>query len=134
MWVRIGSKAAVTAVTALAVAGFAGAPPPLAQSMAAPARGSFSTYTGSTPLAQMKPGTVLKTRTLSYHVAGIALPVRVVQLVYRSAGALGQPTTNVTSVLEPPVPPSSPRAVSYQSFYDSLNPADDPSVQIAGDV
>src|ERR1700730_1089962 len=133
MWVRIGSKAAVTAVTALAVAGFAGAPGPLAQA-AAPARGSFSAYTGSTPLAQIKPGTVLKTRTLSYHVVGIALPVRVVQLVYRSAGALGQPTTNVTSVLEPPVPPSSPRAVSYQSFYDSLNPADEPSVQIAGDV
>ena len=134
MWVRIGSKAAVTAVTALAVAGFAGAPAPLAQAAAAPARGSFYTYTGSTPLAQIKPGTVLKTRTLSYHVAGIALPVRVVQLFYRSAGALGQPTTNVTSVLEPPVPPSSPRAVSYQSFYDSLNPADEPSVQIAGDV
>ena len=134
MWVRIGSKAAVTAVTALAVAGFAGAPAPLAQAATAPARGSFYTYTGSTPLAQIKPGTVLKTRTLSYHVAGIALPVRVIQLVYRSAGALGQPTTNVTSVLEPPVPLSSPRAVSYQSFYDSLNPADEPSVQIAGDV
>ena len=134
MWVRIGSKAAVTAVTALAVAGFAGAPAPLAQAATAPARGSFYAYTGSTPLAQIKPGTVLKTRTLSYHVVGIALPVQVVQLVYRSAGALGQPTTNVTSVLEPPVPPSSPRAVSYQSFYDSLNPADEPSVQIAGDV
>jgi hypothetical protein len=134
MWVRMRSKAAVTAVTALAVAGFAGAPAPLAQAAAAPARGSFYTYTGSTPLAQIKPGTVLKTRTLSYHVVGIALPVQVVQLVYRSAGALGQPTTNVTSVLEPPVPPSSPRAVSYQSFYDSLNPADEPSVQIAGDV
>jgi len=51
---------------------------------------------------------VLKTRTLSYHVAGIAVPVRVVQLVYRSAGALGQPTANVTSVLEPPAPPLGP--------------------------
>jgi hypothetical protein len=134
MWVRIGSKAAVTAVAALAAAGLAWAPGPLARAATAPARGSFYTYTGSTPLARIKPGTVLKTRTLSYHVVGIALPVQVVQLVYRSAGALGQPTTNVTSVLEPPVPPSSPRAVSYQSFYDSLNPADEPSVQIAGDV
>jgi Secretory lipase len=77
---------------------------------------------------------VLKSRVLSYHVAGIALPVRVIQLVYQSAGALGQPEANVTSVLEPPVPPAFPRAVSYQSFYDSLNPADEPSVQIAGDV
>jgi hypothetical protein len=98
----------MTAVTALAVAGFAGAPAPLAQAAAAPARGSFYRYTGSTPLARIKPGTVLKTRTLAYHVAGIALPVRVVQLLYRSAGALGQPTANVTSVLESPAPSGSP--------------------------
>jgi secretory lipase len=139
MWVRIGSKAAVTAVTAvtaaaLTAAGLAGAPASLARAAAAPARGSFYAYTGSRPLAQIAPGTVLKTRTLSYHVAGVALPVQVVQLLYRSAGALGQPTANVTSVLEPPVPSFTPRAVSYQSFYDSLNPADEPSVQIAGDV
>ena len=134
MRVRIGSKAAAMVVTALAVTGLAGAPAPSARAAAAPARGSFYAYTGRTPLAQIKPGTVLKTRTLSYHVAGIALPVQVVQLLYRSAGALGQPTANVTSVLEPPLPPLSPRAVSYQSFYDSLNPADEPSVQIAGDV
>lgn len=134
MWVRIGSKAAVTAVTALAVAGLAWAPAPLARAASAPARGSFSAYKGSTPLAQTKPGTVLSTRILSYHIVGIAVPVRVVQLLYRSADALGQPTSNVTSILEPPVPPASPRAVSYQSFYDSLNPADEPSVQIAGGV
>jgi Secretory lipase len=138
---RIWSKAAVTAATvvALAVALLAGARAPAALAAArtagAPARSSFYHYTGSVPLARIRPGTVLKTRTLSYHVAGIALPVQVVQLLYRSAGALNQPTANVTSVLEPPVPSlSGPRAVSYQSFYDSLNPADEPSVQIAGDV
>ena len=32
------------------------------------------------------------------------------------------------------MPLGSPRAVSYQSFYDSLNPADEPSAQIAGGV
>jgi hypothetical protein len=136
MSVRIGCKAAVTAVAgSLALAVLAGAPAPAASAAAAPARGSFSAYTGSTPLAKIAPGTVLKTRTLFYHVVGIALPVQVVQLLYRSAGALGQPTANVTSVLEPPAPPPGPpRAVSYQSFYDSLNPADEPSAQIAGGV
>ena len=134
MSVRIRSKVAVTTVVALAVAGLLGVSAPLARAAAAPGRGSFYAYTGSTPLAQVPPGTVLKTRTLSYHVAGIPLPVQVVQLLYRSAGALGQPTANVTSVLEPPVRLGSPRAVSYQSFYDSLNPADEPSVQIAGGV
>jgi hypothetical protein len=142
MWMRIGSRAAVPTVAALAVAGLigagvvgagvVGARP--ARAAAVPALGSFYTYTGSTPLAQVAPGTVLKSRTLYYHVVGLTLPVRVVQLLYRSAGALGQPTVNVTSVLEPPLPPAVPRAVSYQSFYDSLNPADEPSAQIAGDV
>ena len=112
MWVRIGSKAAVTAVTALAVAGLAWAPAPLARAATGPARDSFYTYPGSTPLAQIKPGTVLSSRTLSYHVVGIAFPIQVIQLLYRSAGALGQPTANVTSVLEPPVPQVFPRAVS----------------------
>ena len=37
MWVRIGSKAAVTAVTALAVAGLAWAPAPLARAATGPA-------------------------------------------------------------------------------------------------
>jgi Secretory lipase len=136
MWVRTWSKAAVTAVlaVALAVAALGAAPAPVARAAGATARGSFGGYPGSMPLARIPPGTVLKTQVLLYHVAGMALPVRVVQLLYRSAGALGQPTANVTSVLEPPVPLGSPRAVSYQSFYDSLNPADEPSVQIAGGV
>jgi hypothetical protein len=134
MPVRIRSKMAVTTVVALAVTGFLGLSAPLARASSVPGRSSFYAYTGTTPLAEIPPGTVLKTRTLYYHVAGVALPVRVVQLLYRSAGALRQPTTNVTSVLEPPVSLGSPRAVSYQSFYDSLNPADEPSVQIAGGV
>src|SRR5215469_867012 len=134
MSVRIGFKVAVTTVAAVAVVSLLGVPALAARAATVPGRGSFYHYTGSTPLARIAPGTVLKTRTLSYHVAGILLPVQVVQLLYRSAGALGQPTVNVTSVLEPPVPPASPRAVSYQSFYDSLNPADEPSVQIAGGV
>ncbi len=132
VWIR--SRVAVTTAVALAVAGLLGVSAPLARAATVPGRGSFYAYRGSTPLAQVPPGTVLKTRTLSYHVTGVALPVRVIQLVYRSAGALGQPATNVTSVLQPPVRLGSPRAVSYQSFYDSLNPADEPSVQIAGGV
>jgi hypothetical protein len=75
---------------------------------------------------------VLNTRILSYHVLGLSLPVAVVQLLYRSTGVLGQPTVNVTSVLEPPVRLGTPNVVSYQSFYDSLSPADEPSYAISG--
>jgi hypothetical protein len=134
MRVRLRSKVAATTATALAVAGLLGMTGPVARASATATTGSFYTYTGRTPLAQVPPGTVLKTQTLYYHVVGILLPVQVVQLQYRSANALGKPAVNVTSVLEPPVRLGSPRAVSYQSFYDSLNPADEPSVQIAGDV
>jgi len=137
MRVRIRPVAAATAIAALAATGLAGAQAPARAAATHPravARGAFYSYTGRTPLAQVPPGTVLKTRYLSYHVAGIALPVKVVQLLYRSAGATGKPAVNVTSVLKPPVQLGAPRAVSYQSFYDSLNPADEPSVQIAGGV
>jgi hypothetical protein len=134
MLVRTRCNMAVTTVAAAAVILLPGAPAAPARAAAVSGGGSFYAYTGSTPLAQIPPGTVLKTRTLSYHVAGIAVPVQVIQLLYQSAGALGQPATNVTSVLEPPVRLGPSRAVSYQSFYDSLNPADEPSAQIAGGV
>jgi Secretory lipase len=139
MQVRIRSKAALVTAAALAVTGLLGTQGAAARAATvhggrSHGGGSFASYTGRTPLARFAPGTVLKTRTLSYHIAGILLPVKVIQLTYRSAGALGQPTVNVTSVLEPPVQLGPARAVSYQSFYDSLNPADEPSVQIAGDV
>ncbi len=133
MRIRIRSGAVATMTTLLALAGLLSVPASLARAAGA-SQGSFYDYTGSTPLSQIAPGTVLNTRILSYHVAGLMFPVEVVQLLYRSAGSLGQPTVNVTSVLEPPLRLGPPRAVSYQSFYDSLDPADEPSVQIAGGV
>lgn len=109
----------------LLAAARAGAAPP-------PEQDPFYRYEGSTPLAEIAPGTVLKTRTLPYHVAGLPLPVEAVQLLYRSTGETGEPTVDVTSVLLPPVQVGTPKIVAYQSFYDSLNPADEPSYAIAG--
>src|SRR3954454_24795452 len=87
-----------------------GAPPP-------PGQDPFYRYDGPTPLEQVAPGTVLKTRTKLLHVVGIALPVKAVQLLYRSTGQRGQATANVTSVLLPPLRLGAPKVVSYQSFY-----------------
>jgi hypothetical protein len=92
----------------------------------------FYRYDGTIPLSEIAPGTVLKTRTLPYHVGEIELPVTAVQLLYRSTGELGQPTVNVTSVLLPPLSVGPPIVLSYQSFYDSLDPDDEPSWAIAG--
>jgi Secretory lipase len=105
---------------------------PAAQAALPPEQDPFYTYQGSTPLASIAPGTVLKTRVLPYHVAGLPLPINAVQLLYRSTGELGQPTVNVTSVLQPPLLLGPPNVVSYQSFYDSLNPEDEPSFAVSG--
>jgi hypothetical protein len=97
-----------------------------------PEEDPFYEYAGPVPLAEIAPGTVLGTRTLNYHVAGVPLPVQAVQLLYRSTSELGEPTVNVTSVLKPPLSIGTPQIVAYQSFYDSLNPADEPSYAISG--
>ncbi len=95
-----------------------------------PSQDPFYRYEGGAPLSSIAPGTVLKTRTLAYHVAGVPLPVTAVQLLYRSTGALGRPTVNVTSVLRPAL--NLGPVLSYQSFYDSLNNEDEPSYAISG--
>jgi hypothetical protein len=111
---------------ALAAAPVAQAAPPT------PEEDPFYQYGGTKPLAEISPGTVLKTRTLSYHVVGVPTPVPAIQLLYRSTSELGEPTVNVTSVLKPLLTIGTPQVVAYQSFYDSLNPVDEPSYAISG--
>ncbi len=124
--------------TVLTAAGLAVVP---AEARSAPARAAavesalddpFYDYTGSEPLREIKPGTVLKTRTVPYSVQGVDLPLEVIQILYRTRNMIGRPVVNVTSVVRPVVPLGDPQVISYQSFYDSLNPADQPSVAIAG--
>lgn len=103
----------------------ASAPPP-------PSQDPFYQYHGATPLKDIAPGTVLKARTISWHVAGISLPITVNQLLYRSTTVTGAPTVNVTSVLLPPAPSTAPHLVAYNSFYDSTTSLDDPSYSFSG--
>jgi hypothetical protein len=105
---------------------------PSARAALTPEQDPFYRYEGVVPLAHIAPGTVLKTRVLAYHVAGIPLPIEAVQLLYRTTGELGQPTVNVTSILKPPSRSGPPTVISYQSFYDSLNLEDEPSYAISG--
>ncbi|WP_405016183.1 lipase family protein [Kitasatospora sp. NBC_00070] len=121
---------AVTAALSLAVAA---GPAAAAGPSAAAAGDRFYTYDGSAPLASFAPGTVLKTRTLQYHLLGLPTPVKAIQLLYRTTDAQGRPSANVTTVVRSLTGDGS-KAVSYQSFYDSLNPADGPSRAIAGDL
>lgn len=121
--VSVVIAAAMTAATAATAA----------PSAPATASESFYVYGGSEPLSAFAPGTVLKTRTLQYHLVGIPTPLKAVQLLYRTTDAQGRPAANVTTVVRSPTGDRT-KAVSYQSFYDSLSPEDGPSRAIAGNV
>ncbi|MFD0279559.1 lipase family protein [Kitasatospora sp. NPDC127111] len=125
----IAVTAAMAATTVAATAGPATAAAPPAAAVSDP----FHTYDGSVPLASLAPGTVLKTRTLQYHLLGLPTPVKAIQLLYRTTDAQGRPAANVTTVV-PSLTGDGSKAVSYQSFYDSLDPQDGPSRAIAGDL
>ncbi len=96
----------------------------------------FFQYAGGEPLGSIAPGAVLKARTISAYIAGIKTSLNATQLVYRSTDAKQRPTTNVTTVFAPDCGKTScankNKVISYQSFYDSLNPEDAPSRAYAG--
>ncbi|MFI8825574.1 lipase family protein [Streptomyces sp. NPDC053431] len=122
--------AAAASLTAAPAAVAAEAETPTATASAAD---PFYAYDGGTPLSAYAPGSVLKTRTLQYHLVGISTPVQAIQLLYRTTDAQGRPAANVTTVVRSLTGDGS-KAVSYQSFYDSLSPEDGPSRAIAGNV
>ena len=96
----------------------------------------FFHYTDTKPLDQIAPGTVLKTRTVQFHLFQVPMPVEATQLLYRSRNVNGKPTVNVTSVIRPGIfnlaTPNPSKVIAYGSFYDSLDPRDQPSLAIAG--
>ena len=92
----------------------------------------FYSYSGSTPLESIAPGTVLQTRSIAYHILGVPTSLKTTQLLYRSTSQTGNPTVNVTSVIQPLSQRNGTKVISYQSAYDSLNPNDEPSYAISG--
>lgn len=104
--------------------------------LAGAATDPFFTYSGSTPLADVAPGTVLNTRTISVYIAGLKTSMKATQIVYRSTDAKMRPAANVTTIFAPDCSSADcsnkNKVISYQSFYDSLNPEDGPSRAYAG--
>ncbi|MEU7031994.1 lipase family protein [Streptomyces sp. NPDC046275] len=133
--VAVATAAALTAVPAATAAEAAPTTTTAAStdSSTSSAADPFYRYDGTEPLSSFAPGAVLKTRTLDYHLVGIPTPLKAIQLLYRSTDAQGRPAANVTTVVRSLTGDGS-KAVSYQSFYDSLNPEDGPSRAIAGDL
>lgn len=97
-----------------------------------PSQDAFYTYTGATPLAQVKPGTVLKTRPVTLGADVNPTPLPATQLLYRTQDELGRPTATVTTVITPPGSTVAPKIIAYLSFYDSLADKCDPSYTLQG--
>lgn len=123
---RFGAAALAAACLVPTTAAHAGVP--------TPANDPFYQYTGATPLSELAPGKILKTRVRSYRIAGIPTPLTAVQLAYRTTNQSGEAVVNVTSVIKPPFKIGPARVLSYQSAYDSLSPNDQPSYAVAGGV
>ena len=97
-----------------------------------PSKDPFYRYDGSTPLARIKPGTVLKQRTAQLSLGTNTTPVPVVQLLYRTTDELRHPAVTVTTVATPSTSIAVPRIVGYMSFYDALGSECDPSYTLTG--
>jgi hypothetical protein len=107
-----------------------GAQPALA--LVKPSKSAFYTYNGSKPLRKIKPGTVLKKRTITVKLSDVGTPVQADQLLYRTTNQRGKPSVTVTTVLQPPTATLHPQIVAYLSFYDALGSECDPSYTLAG--
>ncbi|MBO0804788.1 MAG: hypothetical protein J2P25_17155 [Nocardiopsaceae bacterium] len=109
---------------------------PLAKAATTPASPSsdpFYDYSGSTPLSKIAPGTVLKKRAVSLKLAGVTVPVKTDQVLYRTTGERGQPTVTVDTVIQPLHKASGARKiVAYQIAYDALGSGCDPSYTLRG--
>jgi Secretory lipase len=125
---RAAALIALFALVALATP----AAPARAATPTLPSSDPFYTYTGTTPLAQIAPGTVLKTRSIQVSVSGSASPFTADQVLYRTTGEQGQPTATVTTIIKPLVAVLGTKIVAYQTAYDGLGSECDPSYTLAG--
>lgn len=120
---RLARVFAIAAAVSLGGATAAGAAPQL------PSQDPFYTYSGS--LADVAPGTVLKTRAITMSEVGLTAPFSASQALYRTTGELGQPTMTVATIIKPLLPAPT-RIVSYQTAYDGLGSKCDPSFTLQG--
>lgn len=97
-----------------------------------PSKDPFYIYTGTTPLAQIAPGKILKRRSISLTISGVSVPLSSEQLLYRTTGEMGQPTITVTTVIRPLLSLGGTQIVAYQSAYDALGAQCDPSYTLRG--
>lgn len=89
-------------------------------------------YSYSAPIDGLTPGTVLRTRAITFASGELKTPVPGTQALYRTTDQHGRPTTAVTTMFRPIVPAPTPRIVSYHVAYDALGDQCDPSYTLRG--
>lgn len=130
------------AVLLAALAGLAGPVPTSAAPAATPAPAAaaiplphddpFYRYTGKKPLRKIRPGTVLKTRSVQIGTAQSGQGVLpATQLLYRTRDQQKKPSVTVTTVVNP-TGPANAGLVAYLSFYDALGDKCSPSYTLRG--
>jgi len=131
---RTPRRLAVLGAAALCAASMmiAAAPAAEAATPVLPSQDPFYTYSGSAPLSQIAPGTVLKQRSVSLSIEGLTVPVATEQVLYRTTGELGQPTATVTTIIRPLLSLTGTKIVAYQTAYDALGSECDPSYTLQG--
>jgi hypothetical protein len=97
-----------------------------------PSHDPFYTYTGSKPLGDIAPGTVLKKRSVTLKIASLTVPYSAEQVLYRTSGEQGQPTATVTTIIKPLTSALGTKIVAYQTAYDALGSECDPSYTLRG--
>jgi hypothetical protein len=97
-----------------------------------PSHDPFYTYTGSKPLGEIAPGTVLKQRPITLEIATLTVPYQAEQVLYRTTGEQGQPTVTVTTIIKPLTSLLGTKILSYQMAYDALGSECDPSYTLRG--
>jgi hypothetical protein len=104
-----------------------------ASALPPPSQDPFYTYSGSTPLAQIAPGTVLAKRGISgLTIEGLDVPFTAEQVLYRTTGEQGQATATVTTIIKPLTSVLGTKIVAYQMAYDALGAECDPSYTLQG--
>jgi hypothetical protein len=97
-----------------------------------PSHDPFYRYTGSKPLRDIKPGTVLKRRSVQVSLGQNTTPIPAIQVLYRTRTELRRPSVTVTTILTPNGSLAVPRIIAYLSFYDALGSECDPSYTLTG--
>lgn len=117
----------VTRAFAAAVIVLAASAIPASAAVPIPANDAF--YAAPSPLPDVAPGTVLRSRTVKPSALGLALPLKAWQLLYTSTDTHGRPEATVATVIAP-VLSSRKQLVSYQPAEDGLDTRCAPSYTI----